>query len=254
VAAYEGAIERLDAAIDTLIDGLEDAGVREETLVVVTTEHGPPYPRAKCSGYAAGSESALVMDGPGVVDGVVREELVNNVDFLPTLGEYLDVDVPENVEGRSYAPLLTGDAEGDRGESHYEPRERVFGEQTYHCYYNPIRWVQTEDYRLIVNFTSAPVIGGNFPVHQMYRFATKPEYPDDPANSYHETVELYYTAEVPVQSTNLAGDDGHADIERKLLDAMDEWMRATDDPLLEAEDGPLRMAPIDHRAMDALRG
>jgi arylsulfatase A-like enzyme len=247
VAAYEGAIERFDRAVGTLLEGLEEQGLRESTIVIVTTEHGPPYPRAKCSGYSAGNSVCLVVDGPGIADGVVREELINNVDYLPTLCDRLDVPEPEGVEGRSFLPLLTGEGE-------YDPREQAIGEQTYHCYYNPIRWLQTEDYRLIVNFTSAPVIGGSFPVHQQYRFKTKPRRPEDPANTYHSAVELYHTASDPDELTDLADDPEHADVRRDLLDRLYEWMHSTDDPLLEHGERGVPEPPIHRRAMVALRG
>jgi hypothetical protein len=48
--------------------------------------------------------------GPGVPTGVPRQELVLNNDFAPTIAELAGASTPAFVDGRSFAPLLTGSA------------------------------------------------------------------------------------------------------------------------------------------------
>jgi N-acetylglucosamine-6-sulfatase len=50
----------------------------------------------------------LMVRGPGVPTGAVRQQLVLNNDFAPTIAELAGVSTPGFVDGRSFAPLLTG--------------------------------------------------------------------------------------------------------------------------------------------------
>jgi arylsulfatase A-like enzyme len=62
--AFEAAVERMDAGVGRVLDGLDDAGIAEETVVVATTDHGIPFPRAKCSPYDPGLETCLLARWP----------------------------------------------------------------------------------------------------------------------------------------------------------------------------------------------
>ncbi|MFB6219315.1 MAG: sulfatase [Halobacteriaceae archaeon] len=240
MAAYERAVELVDSAVGTILDALSDAGVRGETLVVFTTDHGMPLPRAKCSPYDPGIETALVVELPGVVESGVRDEPVVNVDYVPTILDLAGLSVPDNVQGRSFADLLTG------GE--YEPRDAVFGEFSYHTYFDPRRWVRTDEYKLVVNFTTAPEVhGGNGDPDDpggMARFT------DEFGPGTREAVELYELGADPLESENLAFDPDHREQLLELLDRLYGWMLSTEDPILEM--GPIA-SPMHEMAMDALR-
>lgn len=240
MAAFEAAVELVDEAVGAILAALDGAGHREDTLVVFTADHGLPLPRAKCSPYDPGIETALVADLPGVVESAVHDEPVVNVDYLPTILDIADVPVPESVEGRSAAGLLTG--------AGYEPRAAVYGEFTYHAYFDPRRWVRTDEQKLVVNFTASPEVHkGNGD-------------PDSPAGAsafqqeggpgLREAVELYDLQADPHETENLAYDDAHRSSCQALLGELYEWMRATDDPLLEM--GPVA-SPTHEAAMAALR-
>ena len=75
--------------------------------------------------------------------------------------------ISAEVQGRSFAGLLDGKS--------YTPRDMIFGELTYHDYYDPGRSVRTETHKLIVNFSSAP--GFMDPSQQWYH---KSEAAEDP--------------------------------------------------------------------------
>jgi N-sulfoglucosamine sulfohydrolase len=125
-AAFQGAVRHVDGAIGRILEALDGHGLRENTLVVMTTDHGIPFPRAKCSLYDPGLETCLILRWlqAGWENGRVYPEMVSNVDYVPTLLEMLELPVPEAVQGRSFAPLLSGE--------NYRPRTEVFGEMTYH--------------------------------------------------------------------------------------------------------------------------
>lgn len=240
-AAFQGAIYGVDRAIGQLLAALEGGGLREDTVVVMTTDHGIPFPRAKCSLYDPGLEVCLIVRWPrgGWSGGQVYREPISNVDYLPTLLELLEIPVPERVQGRSFAPLVGGGA--------YQPRSEIFGEMTYHDYCDPIRCIRTEEHKLIVSFTSAH---GFMDPSQSWRPKTKTRHPEDPRRAYHEPVELYDLAADPLEARNLAGAAEHRAVRQDLLGRLYGWMRETEDPLLEGIPTP----PMHRRALAALRG
>jgi len=241
LAELQGAVRALDAAVGRLLAGLHQRGLAERTIVAFTTDHGLALPRAKCSLYDPGLETALLLRLPGqdVAGGRTLDPLMSNVDLLPTLLDLLGVPIPGRVQGRSVAPALIGGA--------LTPREAIFGEMTYHDYYDPRRCVRTARHKLIVNFTAAP---GFMDPSQSWRPRTTTVEPPDPAVAYHPLLELYDLADDSHEWQNLADDPDHATIRAELLARLASWMGETGDPLLAGA----VMPPLHRIALDVLRG
>src|SRR5207302_4650513 len=107
IAALEVAIEQMDAAVGRVLSALESAGRAENAIVVFTTDHGLAMPRAKCTLYDPGIEVALLARWPGGgFSGQVHEDLVSNVDVLPTLLQAAGAGLPAGLDGVSLLPLL----------------------------------------------------------------------------------------------------------------------------------------------------
>ena len=99
----------LDVAVGQILDKLRERGLEEDTLVIFTTDHGIDIPRSKGSLYDPGMGAAFVLRYPRCVQaGVRHDELISNVDMLPTLLELVDCDIPRDLDGRSFLPLLLG--------------------------------------------------------------------------------------------------------------------------------------------------
>ncbi|AGB39370.1 sulfatase family protein [Natronococcus occultus] len=226
LAEMRGMVRAIDDGVETVLSALEDADLADETLVIFTTEHGIAFPLAKGSCYDPGIEAVLALRGPGVPEGRRSEELVSNVDVLPTLLEYLDVDVPDRLDGRSFLPLLTDDE--------YEPRERVFAEMTWHDTYNPVRAIRTDRYKYVRNFWHLPKA---YLTKDIFASEAGREVRETYAVPYRPYEELYDLRNAPQEDENVALEpryrEARADLSRQLY----EWMDATDDPLL---DGPVR--------------
>jgi len=129
----------------------------------------------------------------------------------------------------------------------YMPREAIFGEMTYHDYYDPRRCVRTARHKLIVNFTAAP---GFMDPSQSWRPRTVTVQPPDPALDYHPLLELYDLADDPHEWHNLATDPLQAPVREELLGLLLGWMRETGDPLLTGAVTP----PLHRMALAALHG
>ncbi len=240
-AYFQGAIRRLDGAFGQLLDVLDEQGLADNTLVIFTADHGIPFPRAKCSLYDAGLEVALMMrwrGGPwGAGDTVPA--LVSNIDVFPALLELLGLPVPDNVQGRSFLPLLRGDVT--------RQRDAIFAEMTYHDYTDPRRCIRTERYKLIVNFTAAFSF---MDPSQQWRSKTITVYPENPKFDYHVPVELYDLHSDPLERHNLAQVPEYVTVRDELLARLHTWMQETGDPLLDGIPTP----PMHDYALRALRG
>jgi N-sulfoglucosamine sulfohydrolase len=246
VAAYNALISaRLDPAVGRIVNAIDDGGIAEETLVLFTTDHGVPFPRAKGSCYDPGLETALIARQPGRIDPASRDELLSNVDLLPTICDHVGGAVPE-VSGRSFAPLLDG-------EGSYTERDRIYAELTYHDEYHPTRAVRTQDAKYIRNFDHGPSVYIPADILETETGAIM-------AAKYHgldkRPEEEYYDLRAdPHEQQSLAGDDTvfeppadpdagfEGEIEELRTDLHD-WMVDTDDPLLE---GPVSVPRAEQR-------
>ncbi len=222
-AALQGIVRQWDEGLGMLLSLLEGRGLAESTLLLVTTDHGIAFPRAKCTLYEPGIGVLAMMRWPGggVAGGRRCSHLLSNVDFVPTILDVLGRDVPGDVQGRSFRRLLTGEP--------YEPREMVFSEMTFHGWYRPMRAVRTAEHNYIRNFEMGFAI-------QVPTDAKRKAYVDNldrirrqPHTPYEE---LYDLRADPWEQTNVADDPAYAEVRSRLSKALGDWMRQTDDPLL----------------------
>jgi arylsulfatase A-like enzyme len=237
--AFEAAVERMDAAVGRVLDALDEVDAADETVVVATTDHGVPFPRAKCSPYDPGLETFLLARWPDRLPaGAVRTAPIATVDHLPTLFDLLGLDAPASVQGVSHADVATGAADAT-------PRGTVFAELTHHDYTDPRRAIRADGYKCVVNFTNAPFF---MDPSQDHRPGTITRDPSAPRLAYHPPVELYDLEADPLETENLAADPDHEAARTDLLGRLHEWMRETDDPLLEGIPTP----PLYDAAIESL--
>lgn len=226
IAAMHGMIQAIDDAVGTITTALEAAALAEETLLIFTTEHGIAFPRAKGSCYDPGIEAALLLHYPGVIDGGQRcDELVSNIDVLPTLLDLLDEPIPERIEGQSFLPLLT--------DKKYYPRDQLFAEITWHDRYNPVRAIRTKQYKYIRSFWHLPSI---YLTDDVFVSRAGREIREQFQSGRRPYEELYDLDSDPYETTNLADDPAYEHVCKQLQGRLIQWMENTNDPLL---DGPV---------------
>jgi len=124
--SYYGDVTWLDEEVGQTLDDLERLGIADDTVIVVTTDHGDQMLEHGLFGknvfYEDSVHIPLLVSWPGTIRPGVYSELVESVDVLPTLLELCGLPVPEHVQGRSFAPLIAGDR------TSYRPRDAVFAE------------------------------------------------------------------------------------------------------------------------------
>jgi arylsulfatase A-like enzyme len=220
----------LDQGIGAVLAALEAAGLADNTLVICTTDHGPPFPGMKGTLTDRGIGVLLILRGPGGFrGGAVYDQLVSQLDLFPTLCEVVGVPPPPWLQGLSLVPLV----EGRVAHRH----EAIFAGSTHHAAYEPQRAVRTTRWKYIRRFGDR-------------RRPVLPNVDDSPSKDLwvehgwrERTVaaeSLYDLVFDPCEIANLAEDPAFAQVRATLADRLERWMRETSDPLLR---GPVPVPP-----------
>ena len=113
-ASYYAMIEQIDHEFGRLLDHLEAKELRENTIVIFTSDHGEALGDhglafKGCRFYEGSIRVPLIISWPShFLADVQSDALVELLDLVPTLYDALGVDIPYYVQGKSLAPLLTG--------------------------------------------------------------------------------------------------------------------------------------------------
>lgn len=229
-AGFRQTAADLDRNLGIILSGLESSGLADNTVVIITTDHGIDFPHMKCTLRDDGLGVFLMMRGPrggAWRGGRVIEGMVSHIDVFPTLCDLVGCERPAWLQGRSLTPLVKGDAD--------EVNEAVFGEINYHAAYQPMRCIRTKRWKYIRRFYRRPTM---IPPNQAPCPSRDVWEEQGWLEREEPREELYDLIFDPGESRNLAADPAHADIRDELRKRLEAWMRDTNDPLL---DGHIRL-------------
>lgn len=197
VDRYDGEIRYTDDQIARVAARLEEMGLLDETIVVLTSDHGESlgehglyFAHTHYLYEPSMSVPLLLRYPPAIPPGTVVEPVVRLVDLAPTLLDLAGIAPIEGGEGRSLLPAIRGEKEGARiafgengrtifgGSSEENPRWMVEGDAG--------RWsmARTGDYKLI----RIPHPAG--PVYELYDLRADPGEKRDIAAEAPEIVRL----------------------------------------------------------------
>ena len=268
VCDYLGECMAFDRGLGVLLKRLEEIGELDNTLVVVSGDHGiPGFPRGKCNLYDIGCEVALAARWPGKIKpGRVIEDFVNLMDLAPTFLEAAQVPVPETMTARSLLPVLYSEKSGQVDSSRdfvVTGRERHVAQAREGFLPYPQRAIRTRDYLYIVNFAPDrwPVgdpqglddLRTEAPAYETIESETYIAYPDMDASPtkawiiHHRAEEgvrdmfeigfgkrpreeLYDLRTDPDHMNNLAEDPEHAEVRERLSARLMKVLREQNDP------------------------
>ncbi len=255
---YGYEIQWFDQHLGRMLEILEEAGELDNTLIIVTSDNGMPFPRAKANVYEYGIHMPLAIRwGDQIKGGREVDDLVNLIDFYSTFLDVAGADYPEYpLESNSLLNILASDAEGVVDSSRravYSSRERHSSSRWANLGY-PQRALRTHDYLYIRNFrperwpAGAPQkLKKNGTLEEMHmayhdidnastNFVITQRDEPDYEKYFHLAVdkrpaeELFNIKKVPGCLYNLAALDEHQETLRKMRSQMGAYLMATNDP------------------------
>jgi arylsulfatase A-like enzyme len=119
IDGYDTAIRYVDDQIRTILQKLKDAGVYEETVVIISADHGENLGELAIYGEHGTADHAtcnipLIIKWPGGARGKVEQGLHYNLDWAPTLMDLMQRHTPSLWDGRSFADSVRTGADTGR--------------------------------------------------------------------------------------------------------------------------------------------
>lgn len=245
---YYYEVERLDRELGEMLSMLEKAGKLNNTLVVITSDNGMPFPRAKANLYDAGTHIPLIMRWKDKIKpGRQIKEFISLTDLAPTFLEAAGQKVPSGVAGSSLWSLL-------EGKKMKENRQMVFFERERHAYVRkgdlgyPGRAIRTNDFLYIRNYQPELWAAGDPELY--HSVGPYGDIDDSPSKQYilknkeqkkvisffdkgfakRPADELYDVKMDPDQLNNVARNPKYADVLKTLAKELYNWQVKTKDP------------------------
>lgn len=250
---YDIEVEHADQHLGRMIAHLEELGELDNTIIVITSDHGMAFPRAKATGlYDDATLIPLMIAGPGVV-GSGREvtDFATLMDLPATILDLAGLPFPDAMVGQSLKPQLhaseAGRIDAARNfmvsalERHTLARPDDLG--------YPMRAIRTDDFLLVHNYEPDRWPAGDPDFESVHQgifgdIDTSPakayliEHQVDPAVApYFEWAmgqrpefELFDLAEDPHQLNNLADDPGYSTVKDSLNARLNAYLEEYRDP------------------------
>jgi len=165
---YFAAVTAMDADVGRIVDLLEDLGLRENTLIVFSSDNGFSCGHHGFWGKGNGTfplnmyensvKVPLILSHPGrLPQGAATDALTSGYDFMPTLLEYLGLPRPDDAQlpGESFLPALMGEPGAGR------ESVVVYSE------YGPTRMLRTREWKYVHRYPYGP--------HELYHLESDPE-------------------------------------------------------------------------------
>lgn len=141
-AVYLGLATEVDHHIGRVVQFLKDSGQYEDTLLVITADHGEMlgdhHMWGKFSVYDAAYHTPLIIRMPGndARAGTRIDVPTESIDLMPTILDWVGLDIPNSVDGRSLLSLVTGT------QAPKDWRQTTFSELDFANPVNPTLWEQ----------------------------------------------------------------------------------------------------------------
>ncbi|MCF8226212.1 MAG: sulfatase [Bacteroidales bacterium] len=223
-AAYYDAINILDKQVGIILSNLDSLGIRDNTIVIFTADHGRPFPRGKQFCYEQGIHVPLIISGPGIEKGKIDDRLLSSLDLVASLLEIADIDSVNSIQGHDFIHDSTFErsyivAARDRCD------ETVFR----------IRAVRTQAYKYIRNYYPERPYAAqnrykdtNYPILQLMRdMKSEGNLPEACSLFMSESKpveELYFLDQDPHELNNLAGNSEMEGILNEHRGMLEQWL------------------------------
>jgi arylsulfatase A-like enzyme len=238
---YALEVEWVDRHLGLAVKKLEEIGELDNTLIVVTSDHGMPFPRVKGQIYEDSYHITLAARwGAGMQGGRTVDDFINFRDLAPTFCEAAGVPAAPTMTGKSFLDVLKSGKSGivddsrdvmligkerhDLGrpnDAGYPVRAIRTRDFLYVRNYHPERWPAGDPetgYRNVDDGVTKRVLLSGFDEYYRLSFGKRP------------AEELYHVSEDPDCIKNLATDLQFAQVKREMLERMNRMLKEEGDP------------------------
>ena len=241
LAAYHHEISRWDYYTGAVVQEIKSQGVLENTVIVITSDNGMPFPRAKTRVYDSGMKAPLIIKWPAhIAAGEVCTSLVSAVDFAATIVDIAGLPQHKSFQGKSFRKLFQ--------EPNQQFRKLVYSEHNWHDYEAHERMVRSKNYLYIRNNrpnlpNGGPADSKRSDSHKMLdslrQVGRLTAAQTDIFISPRPMEELYDVIEDPFQLVNLASKPALMDTLALYRSYLQDWIDETNDnvPRIITPDG-----------------
>lgn len=256
MAQYYQSVSRVDQGFGYLLKTLKEAGLYDNTLILMISDHGIAMPGAKTTVYEPGLQSPCIVRLPSGKRGVDTKAMINWADLTPTLLDFAGLlDRETNSVSKEVATIPP--ARGDRSkQSAYRFHGRsflpvlkdpqvdgwdcVYASHTFHeiQMYYPMRVVRERQWKLIWNIAyplpypfASDLWAASTWQSQWLQGPQSPFGKRTVASYIHRSqFELYDLASDPDEAKNLSDDPRYAEQLQRLKTKLTAFQRRTKDP------------------------
>jgi uncharacterized sulfatase len=247
-----------DKHLVRILEQLESMGELDNTVIIVTSDNGMPFPRSKATLYEYGTRVPLAVRWGDVIKAGLRiEDVTNLLQLAPTLLDVAGVEIPESMTGRSFLNLFSAQESGVLNqadnftvtamERHTLARRGGLG--------YPMRALRTEEWLLIRNFEPTRWPAGDPPPFDPIFYRDYGDVDESPSKRFivdHQSdqdgkryfalsfakrpaYELYHVRTDVENIHNLADDSERGAVFEALKRQLNEYLLKTGDPRMTGE-------------------
>ncbi len=184
VAQYDGEITYADEKVGELLDTLDEVGIFDDTLIIITADHGESLTEHNIyfdhpGLHEANTNVPLILIYPkSFPQGKKIEAMAQHIDLAPTILEFLNIPIAKGMEGKSLLPLIRGEEESIYPEIH-----------TSECTWLAGRGIRTEEWKFIKSIDHE--LYPNRPERELYNLKDDPEETHNLAEEEKELVDEF---------------------------------------------------------------
>lgn len=238
VLNYYNSVKRGDDCVASVIKSLETSGLSENTIIILLSDHGMPFPYAKSTVYQNGVKTPMIVTWPNKINkgSVNDKDLVSAIDIAPTLLDIVNYDIPKTFAGKSFHQSLFN--------NNKEPNEYVFAQYDENAggIPRPSRTIISKQFGYVFN----PWATGDYKfisasTHQLtYKKMRELSETNEDIKErfnfwlYRSVEELYDYENDPNAMNNLIDDPKYKEVVEELRKELHKQMKETNDYVLEA--------------------
>lgn len=247
---YSMEIDWFDHHLNRMIEWLREVGELENTFIIVTSDNGMPFPRAKANLYEYGVHVPLAVCWTGeIAESRSIDDLVSFIDFAPTLLDAAGVDIPASMTGKSMMDLLSSGKSGiiDPNRNWITSGRERHSHARYDNLGYPSRMIRTHEFLYIRNLKPERWPAGDPPVEGIEGFQDVDASPSksllmqqrDKYQTYYDLAfakrpleELYRIQDDAACVNNLANDETLRSVKEDLWSRLRKTLTGQGDPRL----------------------